>query len=131
MRGTASGRAVAPLPQDTAGVNLVLKAAGGSGTKTQATFVRRGAITIDRFYRQGERTRIKAVGFGPKELVTVEVNDGRGHAPVTALSDENGQVTADLNLLPDEPGALIVATSHDSLLTPVWRYLRYLRTSLR
>ena len=104
-------------PRDTAGVHLVLEAAGGSGTKTQATFVRRGVITIDRFYRQGERTRIKAVGFGPKELVTVEVNDGRGHAPVTALSDENGQVTADLDLLPDEPGALIVATSHDSLLT--------------
>ncbi len=106
-------------PQDTAGVNFVLEAAGASGPRTQARFVRRGAITIDRFDGHGERMRIKAVGFGPNELVTVVLNDGHGHAPVTALSDENGQVTADLDLLPDEPGAsaLIVATSHDSLLT--------------
>ena len=106
-------------PQDTAGVNFVLEATGASGSRTQATFVRSGAITIDPFYGHGERMRIKAVGFGPNELVTVQVNDGHGHVPVTALSDENGQVTADLDLLPDEPGtsALIVATSHDSLLT--------------
>ena len=105
--------------QDTAGVDFVLQAAGASGSKAQATFVRKGAITIDRFYRHGERTRIKGAGFGPNELVTVEVNDGHGHAPVTVLSDENGQVTADLDPLPAEPGASawIVATAHESLLT--------------
>jgi len=103
---------------DTAGVDLVLEAIGSSGLGAQASFVRRGRMTTDRLsYRSGDRARITADGFRPNELVTIEVNDGHSHAPITTLSDKNGRATAELELPADnlDAGSFVVtAVSADS-----------------
>ena len=90
---------------DTAGVNLAVEAAASSGSIAQAAFVRRAIVTTDRFsYRRGETARITADGFNPNERVTIEVNDGHAHAPITAISDDNGRVIADVTVA-DDPNA--------------------------
>ncbi|PYS50315.1 MAG: hypothetical protein DMG13_21325 [Acidobacteria bacterium] len=89
---------------DTAGVNLAVEAASSSGSSAQAAFVRRATISTDRFsYRRGDTARIRADGFSPKELVTIQVNDGQ-HKSMTITSDENGRATVDFTIA-DEPSA--------------------------
>src|SRR5206468_13071156 len=90
-----------------AGVSLMVEAAGSSGLKANATFVRKGAITSDRSsYGPGTTARFMASGFNPNELVTFQFNGGGSNEPpVTALSNENGQVAADLSLPMQAAGA--------------------------
>jgi len=87
---------------DTAGINLAIEAAGSSGANAQTGFTRTGRLTASR--RTGDTTRITGNGFNPDETVTIKLK-GRDDASVTAVSDGNGQVSAELKLPTEDASA--------------------------
>src|SRR6266581_5588020 len=83
-------------PDDDAGVNLVLTAAGSSGAAAQAEFARVAAISASPFSSlPGGAVQVRASGFNPNQRVTIQVND---QDALTAQSDQSGHVTASLNM---------------------------------
>ncbi len=103
---------------DTAGADLKLEAAGSSGLSAQTAFARTGRLALDRSSGAGSKARVTGGGFNSNELVTIKL-DGSEHQSISALSDANGNISADLSLTSGnvEAGAFsIQATSSDSAM---------------
>ena len=103
---------------DTAGADLKLEAAGSSGLSAQAAFARTGRLALDRSSGAGSKSRVTGEGFNSNELVTIKL-DGSEHQSISALSDANGNISAELSLTSGnvEAGAFsIQAASKDSAM---------------
>jgi hypothetical protein len=81
---------------DSAGTDFVVTVSGSSGAHAQAAFSRTALVSTNQFVIQaGDSVQVKASGFNANQLVTLQVN---GKEAVTGVTNENGQLTAALNV---------------------------------
>jgi hypothetical protein len=88
---------------DRGSVKFVISASSASGTTAQVGFSRTGRIEFDRqTYHPGDKATIHVQGFNPNEPVTIKIK-GHEEEPLTAVTDGNGNVSAQVTLPADNP----------------------------
>ncbi|HEX5000025.1 MAG TPA: hypothetical protein VFY29_17520 [Terriglobia bacterium] len=103
--------------RDTGGNHFIITAEGLSGAHADTAFDRVGLLAAESLNLQERHARIRAQGFNPNELVTLRMDNGRDVATRTLASDENGVLSAALDLPGGNPNAAllsVVATGEQS-----------------